>query len=155
MYQVLVTKEDGNTFAANVTEDQYGFLTSNHFFGFSVEIYSEKVINESHGKYGKFKTYRELIRWLSCADNKDDVELYERVVGYNFDDYMHDVKALRTCKYILTYEYFVFNPSSECVERIFEKIKENLMGYIHRSNATKAKCREFVRYAMCDYINTH
>lgn len=153
MYQVLVTKEDGNTFAANVTEDQYGFLTSDYFFGFSVKIYSNKATNESHGKYGKFKNYRDLIRWLSCAEDKDDVELYERVVGYNYDEYLQKEKSLRTCKCILIYEY---NSAGDCLESLFSKIKEDLLTYIRLLNATtKDKLRECVRYAMRDYIHAH
>lgn len=156
MKQVLVTTTDGNTFAANVTDDQYGYLTSNYLANISVEVYSEKATNESHGKYGKFKTYRELIRWLSCAENEHGVSNFEDIMDCGFKDYMLKQKALKTCKYILTYEYFVFNPSSDSVERIFEKIKPNLVPYIRGyQTTTKEKCREIIRYAMCDYISTH
>lgn len=153
MYQVLVSKEDGNTFAANVTEDQYGFLTSDYFCGFSVTIYSNKASNESHGKYGRFKTYKELIRWLSCADNNADLLRYEGVVETNFHNYLNNEKVLRTCKYILTYEY---NSSGQLLESLFEKIKDNLVAYIHLLNAkTREKCRECVRLAMRDYIHAN
>lgn len=152
MKQVLVTTTEGNTFAANVTEDQYGYLASN-YTALSVEIYSEKVANESHGKYGKFKTYRELIRWLSCAEDERGVSIFENIMECGFKDYMLKQKALKTCKYILAYEY---NSSGDCLDSLFEKIKEHLIAYIRGTKATtKEKCRACVRYAMRDYIHSH
>lgn len=153
MYQVLVTTTDGNTFAANVSEDQYGFITSHYLANISVEIYSNKAINESHGKYGKFKTYKELIRWLSCAKNKEEIKKFEELMAAGFADYIHIEKSLRTCKYILTYEY---NSSGELLDSLFEKIKRDLIAYIRGLKATtRDKCRQCVRLAMRDYIHTH
>ena len=153
MKQVLVTTTEGNTFAANVTDDQYGFITSKYLANISVDVYSEKALNESHGKYGKFKTYRELVRWLSCAENENGVSYFENIMECAFKDYILQKKALRICRYILSNEYGLVG---EQQDELLEKIKRRLMSYIRGLNATtREKCRQCIRFTMRDYINAH